>query len=217
MENTELIAAAIQEIEHPTWGVVEQFLEIHEIEYHDGKPVIAGIKTDETEKKATIYFNVKDEAFHFAVTLDIEPEMQVSAANTEEFCHVYFTAWSDTLQLPDLAALTHLTPTDSSDIGDKTGFRDDIATVSTIEFKPNAGPGATNEKLKQLLTFLEQDVDGIKQLVAEADGSVQVHTVFHNGNTMLGGIYLDKEDIQRLAAFNLEIDFDLYAEGNKFK
>ena len=217
MENAELITAATAEIEHPTFGVVKQFLEIHEIEYQDRKPVIAGIKIADSEKDATIYFAVKSEAFHFAVTLDIEPEIQVSGADTEDFCQVYFTAWSDNLSLSQLIGLTHLKPTESYEEGDKTGFCVSFATVSSIDFKPTTAPSATEEKLKQLLTFLEQDIVGIKKLVAEANGLIQVHTVFHNGNTMLGGIHLDKEDIQRLAALNLEIDFDLYAGGNKFK
>ena len=41
---------------------------------------------------------------------------------------------------------------------------------------------------------------------------IQVATVFHNGNTMLGGHHPDKDIIKRLAALNLELDFDLYAE-----
>lgn len=44
----------------------------------------------------------------------------------------------------------------------------------------------------------------------------QVASSFHNGNTMLGGHHLDKDIIKRMAALNLEIDFDLYADGNKF-
>jgi hypothetical protein len=34
MENDELIAVAIKEIENPTFGVVKQFLEVHAIAYH---------------------------------------------------------------------------------------------------------------------------------------------------------------------------------------
>ena len=217
MENTKLIAAAIQEIEHPNWGVVEQFLEIHEIVYQDGKPEVAGININAAEQQATIYFSVKGEVFHFKITLSTEPEIQVVGADTEDFCFVSFDAYSESLSLQQLASLTSLEPNDSYDKGDKLGIDDLTANGSSIGFMPNPEPGATAEKLKKLLTFLEQDVIGVRRLADEAGGIIQVHTVFHNGNTMLGGIHLDKEDIQRLAALNLEIDFDLYAEGNKFK
>lgn len=217
MENAELIAAATKEIEHPTFGVVEQFLEIHEIVYQDGKPVVDGIKIDDSGKQATVYFAVKAAAFHFAVTLGTEAEIQIMGADTEDFCYVSFEAYSESLSLQQLASLTNLRPTNSYDKGDKIGIGDLTADGSSMEFKPNPEPGATEEKLKKLLSFLEQDVTGVRRLVDEAGGIIQVHTVFHNGNTMLGGIHLDKEDIRRLAALNLEIDFDLYAEGNFFK
>jgi hypothetical protein len=71
--------------------------------------------------------------------------------------------------------------------------------------------------LKKMLTFLEQDVDGVRALVDKARGYVQITSVFHNGNTSLSGLHLDKECIRRLAALNLEIDFDLYAEGNFYR
>jgi hypothetical protein len=219
MDKEELVAVATQEIEHPTFGVVEQFLEIHEIVYQDGKPEVAGVAIDEAEKQAIVYFSVKDEAFHFAVYLNAEPEPEVRCVDTEDFSHVYFAAYSESHSLQQLLNLTNLEPTKGCNKGDiiSVGKNNFPAKGSSVEFKLNPEPGATEEKLKKLLTFLEQDVNGVRHLVDNADGAIQVHTVFHNGNTMLGGIHLDKEDIQRLAALQLAIDFDLYAEGNKFK
>lgn len=216
MENTALLAAAIEEIERPTFKVVTQFLGIHELVYQEGKPKIAGFTVNDAEKEAIVYFFVKGEAFHFAVYLDTEPEIRIRWADTEDFCHVYFTAYSEKLSLQQLAALTNLKPTDGYDKGDKLGIGELTASGSSIDFQPNPEPGATEEKLKKLLTFLEQDVAGVGRLVDKAGGTVRVHVVFHNGNTMLGGIHLDKKDVQRLAALNLEIDFDLYAGGNTF-
>jgi len=217
MDNAELIAVATQEIEHPTFGMVEQFLEIHELVYHAGRPEIAGITVDDVAKRAIVYFSVKGQAFHFAVQLNTESEIQVYGADTEDFCRVSFAAYSENMSLQQLAGLTNLTPSDSYDKGDKLGIGEMTANGSSLEFQPNPEPGAAEGKLKKLLTFLEQDVAGVKKLIDEAGGTIEVHAVFHNGNTMLGGIHLDKEDIQRLAALNLDIDFDLYAAGNSFK
>lgn len=72
-------------------------------------------------------------------------------------------------------------------------------------------------KLKQLLDFLEQDKEGIANLANNANGHIQVTINFHNSNTMLGGPMIDKNNIKRISALNLEIDFDLYAKGNFFK
>ena len=40
---------------------------------------------------------------------------------------------------------------------------------------------------------------------------------FHNGNSMLGGPNISKESVKRMAALNLEIDFDLYVSGKTYK
>ena len=53
-----------------------------------------------------------------------------------------------------------------------------------------------------------------------ANSRIQVASVFHNRNTMLGGFHLDKHLLRRMNALNLEIDFYFYAEGsflNKMK
>lgn len=216
MEEAELIAVAVAEIENPTFGVVAQFLEVHEVAYKAGAPEVAGVKTDAPENGATVYFFVKGEHFYFAVYLDTQPEVQVRFADTEDFCQVYFSAYSAELTLQELSSLTALKPTESYDKGDKL-IRSLLAIGSSIKFQPTREPDTFANKLKQLLEFLERDIPGIKRLANEASGCVAVHTIFHNGTNMLGGFHLDKSDIQRLAALNLEIDFDLYAAGNLFK
>ncbi|MGI4761313.1 MAG: DUF4279 domain-containing protein [Janthinobacterium lividum] len=216
MKETELIAVAVEEIESPTFGVIEQFLEVHEVDYKDAKPVVAGVKTDTVEKVATVYFSVKGEHFYFAVYLDIEPRVRVRFAGTEDFCQVYFSAYSEALTLQELSNLTALEPTESYDKGDKL-IRNLIAGGSSVKFRPNLEPDTFSSKLKSLLAFLERDIRGIRRLANEASGSIAVYTIFHNGTNMLGGFHLDKSDIQRLAALNLEIDFDLYVSGNLFK
>jgi len=216
MSEIELIAVAVEEIENPTFGVVEQFLEAHEVAYKDGKPEVAGIKIDEAENSVTIYFSVKGEHFHFAVYLDTEPKVQVKFADTEDFCQVYFSAYSEELSLQELSSLTTLQPTESYDKGDKLAFKM-AAAGSSITFQPNSEPDTFSNKLKKLLDLLEQDGNGIIKLASEARGGIAVHTIFHNGNNMLGGFHLDKSDIRRLAALNLEVDFDLYVSGNLFK
>jgi len=216
MNEAELLAVAAEEIENPTFGVVTQFLEVHEIAYKNGKPEVAGIKTDALENMATVYFSVKGERFYFAVYLNTKPEIAVRFAGTEDFCQVYFSAYSEALTLQELSSLTSLAPTESYDKGDKL-TRSLLAAGSSIEFQPNPEPGAFASKIKNLLDFLEQDEKGIRRLASEASGGIAVHTIFHNGTNMLGGFHLDKSDIQRLATLNLEIDFDLYVSGKLFK
>ena len=82
---------------------------------------------------------------------------------------------------------------------------------------PNPEPDEFENKLCKLLDFLEKDIDGIRRLADAAHGQIQAASIFHNGNTMLGGFHLDKHLLGRLNALRIEIDFDLYAEGRFFQ
>jgi hypothetical protein len=142
----------------------------------------------------------------------------VRSTDTEDYCDVYFRATSEELTLQQLVSLTTL-PYDSEswskgDSHPRTGLP---RKFSSLVLKLPQNPGELNRKLQLLLSFLEQDLVGVKKLIDYYHGGIQVHIIFHNGNTMLGGLHLDKEDIRRLAALNVEIDFDLYAEGSLFK
>jgi hypothetical protein len=113
--------------------------------------------------------------------------------------------------------LTNLKPTWGWSKGDARKSSKLFYSFSALHFEPNPEPDEFEHKLRKLLDFLETDKVGIATLVDQASVQVQVATIFHNGNTMLGGHRLDRKIVKRLAALNLEVDFDLYAEGNFFK
>jgi Domain of unknown function (DUF4279) len=75
----------------------------------------------------------------------------------------------------------------------------------------------SEDKMKNLLDFLETDKVGVKNLVKKAEGYIQVAMEFHNGNSMLGGPNISKESVRRMAALNIDIDFDLYVSGKTYK
>ena len=218
MADTLIIEKAIEEIETKTFGVTEQFLKIHKIVYSDNKPKIARVDTDKDDE-AIVYFNVEDEKFFLAVYIDTKPNIKVRWTNTEPFHSVYFRASSDTLSLKELAELTKLPSSRGRNKGDKK--RPDSKTSilwkeSTIDFEPNPEADEFEDKLTKLLDFLEQDKEGILKLVNNADGYIQVYSSFHNGNTLIGGHHLDKNQIKRMSQLKLEIDFDISADGNFF-
>lgn len=217
MDNAKLIAAAIAEIEQPTFGVTEQFLEIHSVSYSDGNPKVVGVIVFDDEKKAIVYFAVEKEKFYLAIYLDTTPALQVSWVGTEDYYRVCFQAYSEALTLQELSALTALKPTGGHTKGDQRKFGGGRYPGSSLEFYLNPAPNTFESKLEELLMFLEQDALGIRVLADCTESCIAVIAIFHNGNTMLGGVHLDRDVIKRLAALNLEIDFDLYAEGNLFK
>jgi hypothetical protein len=220
MEKAELIAAATAEIESPVLGVTRQFLEIHAVAYEAGEPKVAWVDLHEEKKLGIVYFVVEEEKFYLAISISTaKPEFQLEPqwVWVQEWNRIAFHAASETLDSQQLMAFTTLKPTASFNKGDQRKGVGATHKYSSIVFAPNPEPGEFKVMLKKLLSFLEQDVEGVRALVDKAAGYVRIISIFHNGNTSLSGLHLDAECIQRLAALNLAIDFDLHAKGNFYK
>ena len=216
-QDEQIIAKAIEEIESKSFGVTEKLFEIHEVVYQDGKPQVLRIDKEAEDGTVIIYFPIKDQQFYLAIYLETVPEIDVKGVDTEDYHSVYFRATSEAMSLAELCSMTKLSPTGGWSKGDKRRNGKSFYNFSSFEFQPKPGPDSFEDKLEKLLYFLEQDKDGILNLVDKAYGHIQVASNFHNGNGMLGGHHLNKDIIRRIASLNLEIDFDLYCSGNKFK
>jgi hypothetical protein len=216
MTDTQIIQKAIEEIETKSFGVTEQFLKVHQVVYVDSKPKVGRVDTEKEDGTAIVYFPIVDEKFYLVVYLNTYPEVSVRHVNTLPFHSVCFRATSETLSFNELSDLTKLKPTGGWDKGEKKKFGNGVYKFASLTFEPNPEADEFDDKIKKLLDFLEQDKEGVKTLVDKANGHVQVDTSFHNGNTMLGGHYLDQNIIKSLGSLNLGIDFDIFADGNKF-
>ncbi|MGB7519245.1 MAG: DUF4279 domain-containing protein [Spirulinaceae cyanobacterium] len=166
---------------------------------------------------AIAYVPVVNEFFHFAVCVDLQ-EKRFVGIHTEPCNRVYLRAISDSLSLEKLKSLTKLSPTKSWNKGD---FRNEDRSpykykFSSFKLLPNPEPDSFEDKLKKLLDLLETDQQGVTNLIEKAEANVTVAMNFHNGNGMLGGMSINPESIKRMGKLNLSIDFDLYADGNKF-
>jgi Domain of unknown function (DUF4279) len=214
MSDRLIIEKAIEEVEIKNFAVTEQFLEIHKLIYDNNKPKIARIDI-EKDDEAIVYFYVKDEKFFLAVYLDIKPNIKVRWTNTEPYHSVYFWASSESLSLIELSGLTRLTIKGGKNKGDKKNPNNEKVKwkESSIIIEPNPEADEFKDKLTKLLDYLETDSEGIKKLVDKANGYIQVYSSFHNGNTLIGGHHLEKEHIKKLSKLNLEIDFDISADG----
>lgn len=206
----------LKELNDKTFAVTEQYLEIHSPIIIDGKLKIDRIDREKDNEVVIVYLPVENEPFHFAVYIDRE-SYEIIAFDIQAFHNVYFIATSDSYSLQELNAITKLTSTSSHDIGSKRMYGNSIYEFSSFEICPNPEPDEFEDKLKKLLDVLEEDFDGIRQLVQLADGCIQVASSFHNGNGMIGGHNIDQDDIKRLNEMNLSINFDIYVSGNKFK
>lgn len=220
MNESEIIEQAIEELEKKSFGVTMQFLDVHQIANANDKPIVARIDTERKDDIAIVYFPVVDQKFYFAIYLDTIPSISVRWVGIEPYHSVYFRASSDNLSVQEMADLTELKSTRSRNKGSKrnpNGIADIFWKQSTIDFEPNPEADEFEDKLTKLLDFLEQDKNGVENLVDLANGYIQVYSSFHNGNTLIGGHRMNKDHIKRMSLLNLEIDFDISADGNYFK
>ena len=206
-----------QEINDKTWGVTEQFLQVHDIVIVNGRPKIERIDTDKVDGTVIAYLPVKDEPFFMAIYFDNKKDLNIRGIGTESKNQVYFRATSEQLTLSNLASMTTLKATDGWNKGDTRKLGKGNYSFSSFEIEPNPEPDEFEDKLVKLLDLLETDRRGIKRLVDEADGGISVAITFHDGNGMFGGPHLDRQTVKRLSDLNLSVDFDLYGDGNSFK
>jgi hypothetical protein len=217
MTNTKIIKKAKEEIEAKLFAVTEQFLAVHEVVLIGNKPKVAGLDTESEDGTAIVYFQIVGEKFYLAIYLDTQPELSIRHVNTEPGHFVYFLATSKNLTHQQLSSFTRLRASRSWNKGDKKEFGNAFHDYSALLFEPNSEADEFEDKIRKLLDFLEQDRDGTLKLINEAEGCVHIVSHFHNGNTMLGAFHLSKDITRRLANLGLEINFDVYAEGNMLK
>ena len=210
-----IIQKATEELTAKTFGVTEQFLNIHEVVYENDKPIVARVDTEKEDGTAIVYFPIKDEKFYLAIYLDTIPQVSVRHVGTEHSNSVYLGVSSKTFSMQELSEMTKLEVTKGHSKGDKRGST--YWKYSKVCFEPNPEPDEFEDKLKKLLDILETDKEGVRQLADKADAWIQVAQEFHIGNTMIGGSFIDKESMKRIADLSLSVDFDLFVGGNLYK
>lgn len=209
MYQENIIKIAIKELISPTFQITKQYLKIYKYKKVDNNPLIERLQINHQENIAIVYIPIVDKDFYLSIYIDLE-KMRISGITTESKNVVYFHATSEKLNFEELKAMTILTPTKGWSIGDKRNFTNGIYSFSSINFEPNPEIDSFQNKLKNLLEFLEQDRIGIKRLVTNAFGYIQASITFNNMNGCLGGLSIDKDCIKRMSNLEVKIDFDLY-------
>lgn len=204
-----------KELEKKTCGFTKQFLKVHKIEFKNDFPVIENIiKNSKGEIK--IYLKVKGEKFFFFITIF---KNEITGVSDEPNIAAWFRADSTEKSLEELSEFTKLKYSFGRNKGDIRGLGKNNAfwKQSTIFFNPYPEIDELNSKIEKLLDILEKDKKGISKLINEAEGYIDIFIDFYIGNTIIGNINLNEKIIKRLSKLNLTVNFDLEANGNKFK
>jgi hypothetical protein len=204
------------ELSQKALGVTEQYLEIHEIEYEGGELKIARIDRESEEGLIIAYIPIKEEYFWLAVYID-ESNVTIQNIGTESRNRVLMRATSDEFTCYELQSMTKLKATESINKGDLKPNKGLKYAYSSLNLEPNPEPDAFEDKLEKLLTVLEQDREGIHALAKKSNVWVSATMDFHYGNQLIGNAYISLDNLKRLSALNLAIDFNLAAWGNPFK
>lgn len=215
MSDEQIIKLIEEEFRIKSLGVTQQYLEIHQPVMIHHQLSVARIDREAADGVVIAYLPVQGADFYFAVYIDALAS-EITGIGTEGQYRVYFHASSEHLSDQELRSMSSLIPTESQNKGTLKKNGRAKHSYSSISYLPNPEPDEFEDKLRKLLDFLEQDEIGIKKLVNEAAGYIQVAMVMHNGNGMLLGPTIDKGSVQRMASLDLEINFDLYASGNQF-
>jgi Domain of unknown function (DUF4279) len=213
-----IIELAVDELKNKRIGFTAQFLEVHELVYENNKPVIVKIADNKKDGTATIYFKVVKAKFYFVLYFNIESEIQLLGSDTHPYFSIALKADSTTLSLNELAALSKLKYSIGKNKGDKKvqGSSDEWRE-SRIIYEPFLDPDDFENKLENLLNYLETDKEGVIKLADNARGHIGIAIEYYIGNTMLGGPTVKKDLMNRISNLNLDIDFDLYVSGIPFK
>ncbi|QDW26597.1 DUF4279 domain-containing protein [Pedobacter sp. KBS0701] len=215
MTDEQVITLIEKEFQEKTFGVTEQYLEIHAPIYINNKLQIVRIDRDR-DKFIIAYLPVIDERFYFAVYIDEDLDKLINIG-TEPDHRVYFLATSENFSETELKAMCSLSVDESWNIGDLKKNGRSAYNFSALKIMPNSEPDEFEDKLDKLLTYLETDKKGVSELVEKAEGYIQVAMDIHNGNGMIGGPSIKRESIARMHNLGLSIDFDLYVSGNSFR
>jgi hypothetical protein len=216
-QNSLIIEMALTELENKTVSFTAQFLEVHQLAYENGRPVV--VKVMESDKKGVsiVYFKVLDQKFYFVMYLKTENSFSILSTETHPYISISFKAHSTTLSLNELAGFSKLKYGFGKNKGDKKRPGSSVEwKESRVIYEPFLEPDLFERKLAFFLSYLETDKEGIEKLVSNANGYIAVSIEYYIGNTMLGGPTIKSYLLKRIASLSLDIDFDLYVSGEPF-
>jgi len=207
-----------RELINPTLEMTKQILDVLQIELVEDSFRIERIDIDDEKKEVTAYVNIRRTDFYLEFIFNIADSIDLYSVDTKPFIEISFFPTSETLTVDELQKLTKVQPHRKINKGEYFSNRKFQYNYNGLEYLSAKGPGNITFKINSLLDLLETDIIGIKELSSQTECSNLFVTIsYHVGNGNFTGLWLEKEIINRLAKFDFELTFDIYAEGEKFK
>jgi hypothetical protein len=215
---TTIINVITDELLNPTFEMTRQFLKILEVKYEDNRPKIAKIVFHENQNQATVYVEVNNESFYLEFVFDTTETIELTGIDTFPFIGISYMPTSEELTTEELLKITSIKPTETITKGDFYSNGKFQYSYNGLAFETFSEPGRLERKLEYLLEIFETDPEGIKQLSKQTrTNHLFVTIVYHIGNGIFTGLYLESDIINRLSKLGLELTFDIYVTGKKFE
>jgi hypothetical protein len=216
------------EIDNPQWMLTKQFKEVNTFEKIDNKYIYEryfignqfygyydwqdASKTIEYNYfEITFYYRIKDGNYFYGIGINIDKK-EVARVFMRNATYCYLKAYSDNMTIEEMAKITNLKYSAGATKGESRKVGSKPYPCSWIEFQfIKETSYELEESLNILLDELEKDKDGIKKLVEKTDSCINICKYqYVSANA---GINIDKKTIKRLNELNLEINIDMYCEG----
>jgi hypothetical protein len=213
------IRLARDEVKNKIFAHSQQLLAVHDVATdEDGELQIAYIDEEKDTGSYRIYFPIRGEPYFFVVLVrrDEANELSVAWTYMEAKVRTYLLIGSKTLTSEEITSHVGIVPTKFGQMGDPISKKFPARRYGAHKwyFEPQAGiPGTVEHKLKVLLDAVRPAASRIVEL--KPNCMVRVVIVYEGwgGDWQFGGIYIDEDKVQTLAALGAEIDIDLYAFG----
>lgn len=215
----EVIRLARDEVKNRIFAHSQQLLAVQEVATDEaGEPEIAYIDEEMGTGSYRVYFPIKGEPYFFVVLVRRDEANGLSVAWTymEAKVRTYLLIGSKTVTSEEITAHVAITPTKIGQMGEPISKRIPARRYGGHKwyFEPQAGiPGTVEHKLKVLLDAVRPAASRIAELKPECMVRVVIVYEGWGGDWQFGGIYIDEDSVQSLAALGADIDIDLYAFG----
>lgn len=207
-----------RELISPTLEMTKQILAVLDFELVEDLFSIERIDIDDEKKEVSAYVDIRKTDFYLDFTFNTLDSINLYSVNTKPFIEISYFPTSETLTVDELQKLTKIKPHRKIHKGESFGNGKFQYNYNGLEYLSAKGPGNITFKINSLLELLETDLIGIKELSNQTNCSNLLVTIsYHVGNGNFTELWLEKEIINRLAKFDFDITFDIYAEGTKLK
>jgi len=212
----EIIKTAIDEIVNPKLEVTIQYLEVNEIEYKNGLPIVERVDFDYLEDLAAVYFKLKNQRYYLQINIEKRPTIKVNFVHIENGNKMQLISISESLSFNEMTKIFPKKQLSGWSKGDKRVNGKSQYDFSQIKYNIfNSEAYNLKKQFDVFLSDLELNADYIKELTDNTKTYISVRIFqYVSGNA---GINLDVKLINRLSNLNLSVDFDINIVGNKIK